>query len=309
MNLPEEASEPVLEELAVRFKTEETAKIFEHVVLQCIERLGSSEQGMCIHFWCLRRSYILLKLENKFDWLLTFSGEENSTEVTESEALAGDAEDNEYEVEEGDGYYGEEDYDELYDGQQYYVDEHGIQDAMTEIMFDGHAKLTIVEDGSSADYDGVIRLIRGNVEAPEDEHDEQDERVKSFLQFSTPDVPSLYTAEINKDSQTLVSSHLLLGDSMRQLLFLSLLERSYHSSSVTFFWELTFLSWFHLPFNSHFLDLRVFYTPVNSGKMVGSQSWKIQLVKEKLLLNFQSRRRLRIFSLFLKWWVLFFFFK
>lgn len=50
MNLPEEASEPVLEELAVRFKTEETAKIFEHVVLQCIERLGSSEQGMCIHF-------------------------------------------------------------------------------------------------------------------------------------------------------------------------------------------------------------------------------------------------------------------
>lgn len=45
MNLPEESSEPVLEELAARFKTEEVAKSFENAVSQCLERL-SYDQGI-----------------------------------------------------------------------------------------------------------------------------------------------------------------------------------------------------------------------------------------------------------------------
>lgn len=71
---------------------------------------------------------------------------------------------------------------------------------MTELMYDGPASLTIYDGDISADYNGgIVRLVKGNLEAAEDE------RVKSFLHFSTPDVPSLYVTEIDKDRHTLVS--------------------------------------------------------------------------------------------------------
>lgn len=84
------------------------------------------------------------------------------------------------------------------------MDEQALQDAMAELMFDAPATLTISEGNVSSDYsNGVVRLMKGKLDGDE-------EPLKSFLHFSTPDVPSLYVTEINRDSQTLVSFLLLV---------------------------------------------------------------------------------------------------
>lgn len=115
----------------------------------------------------------------------------NIIEVADNEASA--------EAAENDGEEGEYGDDDSY---EQYVDEEGIEDAMTEespVVFDSPGILEICDGGSVTDYTGVIRLIRGDPDVPESE-----DQMKSFVEFSTHDIPSLYSFEITRNSEALV---------------------------------------------------------------------------------------------------------
>lgn len=100
-----------------------------------------------------------------------------------------------YNVEEGD------------DEQRDYVDEQAIEDAMQDLndyyendtFFESEATLHVVEDDAIVDYSGIVRIVTGFCSGTHDP--------AAFFVFSTPNVPSLYTTAITKDSDILVSLH------------------------------------------------------------------------------------------------------
>lgn len=99
-----------------------------------------------------------------------------------------------------------DDYDvEEYDEQQDYVDEQGIEDAMQDVydysnensIFENVAMLRVMEDDTEVDYTGDVRIIMSV-------YSECDQPA-AFVDFSTEEVPSLYTTGITKETIVIVS--------------------------------------------------------------------------------------------------------
>lgn len=145
----------------------------------------------------------------------TGSGEANNARVNES--VSSQEEHNDEEDEHGhsaaDGHYGyssdpSDDNAEEYPSfqQDYYVDEEGIEDAMedldylegeSEIVFQNSATLQVIEKDTAVDYTGVVKVVKN--------YDPESDTATAFVEFSTPEVPSLYRADIVRDSVVIVS--------------------------------------------------------------------------------------------------------
>ena len=88
-----------------------------------------------------------------------------------------------------------------------YVDEQGIVDAMRDVigycqneydaLFETSATLQVIEDEISVDYAGIVKIVVG-FNAGCDEP-------AAFVEFSSADTPSLYTASITNETVVFVS--------------------------------------------------------------------------------------------------------
>lgn len=134
-----------------------------------------------------------------------YSQEDNDVKEDENSTSAAEEYENNYEDEDYGQYDASaEDYTDY--EQDYYVDEQGIEDAMedvdyfegeSDIVFEEEATLQVVEEDTAVDYKGIAKVVKN--------YDPDTDSAVAYVEFSTIEIPTLYKANIVKNSVAIVS--------------------------------------------------------------------------------------------------------
>ncbi|XP_065211269.1 ranBP2-like and GRIP domain-containing protein 4 isoform X2 [Planococcus citri] len=180
MNFPEQESEPVLEKLAAKFKTEAQATAFHNAVQESLFDINTVQND---------------------ESAATTTNVSNRNESGAASSDVDDDDDRDY----GEGNYDDTNYEEYDDREyedgddeyepDYYVDEDAIGDAMEEldvavkeVLFENNVNVEVVQGDTSANYEGGIKLVK--------KYDDDKEDDVGCIVFSTPEVPAMYKADI-----------------------------------------------------------------------------------------------------------------
>lgn len=202
MNLPEEQSEPVVEKLAIRFKTEAISNKFFDAIQECLFQLSTSE---CKNFFDEFHLFLWNEFYDEFICSDNQEASEQNEPAESDDRKTGSDVDDERDYGEDD--YAAYDYDEEYpDGDDEYepdgyVDEQGISEAMEEIegeiLIEKEAHVEVLEGDNVIAYEGVINLLK--------KYDEEKQDSVGCMVFSTPSVTALYKTDITEKMNMIVS--------------------------------------------------------------------------------------------------------